>query len=308
MIRCLIALALIFTLAVCAGCGFTMPKIGEGLQWRATASFYPIYTIAANVMRDVPDVTLTCLIQPQDGCLRSYELSSWDEALFFNADALIIGGRGLESFEGAIMGLENAPILITVMDGLTLINQGAKIIDEDAGHNLSENPWLFLSTRGAEDMAINIAEALSTIDLAHADLYYENLSDFRGRLALARREIAAALEPARDINMALMHEGLCYFMDEWGLNTGLYIDREPGTYFEDAELSDVIAKLGSAGIKLILLEQQAPMRLTEDLQAAGYRIALIDTLSAGTPDGNLYAYEWAMIKNAQAIRDALINP
>ena len=308
MIRRLTVSALIFTLAVCAGCSFKMPEIGEGLQWRAAASFYPIFTITANIIRNVPDVKLTCLIQPQDGCLRSYELSGWDEAILFNADAVIIGGRGLESFEGVLMGLENAPLLITAMDGLTLINQGAKVVDEGASHSLSENPWLFLSTRGAEGMANNIAGALSMIDPAHADLYNENLSDFRGRLALARREIAAVLEPARDINIALMHEGLCYFTDEWGLSAGLYIDRESGTYFEDAELNDVIAKLESADIELILLELQAPMRLTEDLQAAGYRIALIDTLSAGTPDGNLYAYEQAMIKNAQVIRNALINP
>ena len=307
MIRRFIASALMLALAVCAGCGFTMPKIGEGLQWRAAASFYPIFAITANVIKDVPDVTLTCFIQPQDGCLRSYELSSWDDALFFNADVVIIGGRGLESFENAIMGVEGAPILITAMDGLTLINQGAQVIDEDANHSLSENPWLFLSTRGAEEMANNIAEALSMIDPAHADLYNENLSDFKGRLALTRREINAALEPARDINIALMHEGLCYFTDEWGLNASLYIDREPGTYFEDAELSDILIKLESAGTELILLELQAPMRLTEDLQAAGYNVALMDTLSAGTPDGNLYTYEQTMIKNAQAIRDAFIN-
>ena len=204
MIRRFIASALMLALTVCTGCGFTMPKIGEGLQWRCAASFYPIFAIAANIMRDVPDVTLTCLIQPQDGCLRSYELSSWDEALFFNADVVMIGGRGLESFESAIMGAENVPILITAMDRLTLINQGAQAVDEGSSHSLSENPWLFLSTRGAEDMANNIAEALSTIDPAHADLYSENLSDFRGRLAHARREIAAVLEPVRDINIALM--------------------------------------------------------------------------------------------------------
>jgi zinc transport system substrate-binding protein len=308
MTRRFISFALILVFIIFTGCSFTMPKIGEGLKWQAAASFYPIFTIAANIIRDVPDVTLTCLIQPQDGCLRSYELSSWDEALLLSADAMIIGGRGLESFEGAIMGLGDAPLLITAMNGLTLINQGAQTIDEDANHSLSENPWLFLSTRGAEDMASIIAEALSMIDPAHADLYYENLSDFRGRLALARREIAAALEPAQRVNIALMHEGLCYFTDEWGLNAGLYINREPGTYFEDAELNDVIAMLESADIELILLELQAPMRLTEDLEGAGYRIALMDTLSAGTPDGNLYAYEQIMIKNAHAIRGALVNP
>ncbi len=70
---------------------------------RSTRPFR-VYALSAPILSGAPGITLKCLVQPQDGCLRNYELSDWDAALLGSADAAILSGRGLESFESGIFG------------------------------------------------------------------------------------------------------------------------------------------------------------------------------------------------------------
>ena len=74
---------------------------------------------------------------------------------------------------------------------------------------------------------------------------------------------------------------------------------------EDNDLDSVLSQLKEAQAEVVLLESQAPMHLVEDLQAAGYRVALIDILSAHAADGDLEAYERIMRDNCARIADAL---
>ena len=73
-----------------------------------SATFYPLYSLAVNIVKDVPALSLSCLTQPQDGCIRSYELSDWDYRTLMEQDAVIFGGRGLESFESTLTQLGKA--------------------------------------------------------------------------------------------------------------------------------------------------------------------------------------------------------
>jgi len=299
--------SLLLVLMLC-GCA-NQPPVKTPLPRAFVASFYPVYALAVNVVHDAPDRTLTCLTQPRDDCLRSYILSDWDIALIARTDVLLIGGRGLESFEGALQSMTesvpDAPAVISLMANLTLINQGIVSADEDASHFQGENPWLFLSTKGAEEICAAIALSLSSLDPENAGLYEENRSDFAARMAILRAEMEEIIAPVRDQPVALMHEGLRYFAEEWALNPVAVVEREPGMYFEDVELDDVLQTLADSGARAVLLEMQAPMRLRRDLERAGYAVVRIDTLTTGITTGNLYAYEEAMRHNARALAMAL---
>ena len=101
-----------------AGCH---SMVEEGLETKhISATFYPIYALALNIVKDVPGLSLTCLVQPQDGCMRDYELSDWDFSVLAGQDLVLLGGRGLEMFEGALHYLHGEPILISCMEGLRL--------------------------------------------------------------------------------------------------------------------------------------------------------------------------------------------
>ena len=70
------------------------------------ATFYPIYALSERIFDGIPSMELHCLVQPQDGCLRNYELSDWDLYLLaYSADAVIEGGRGLESFSSTLTAM-----------------------------------------------------------------------------------------------------------------------------------------------------------------------------------------------------------
>ena len=109
---------------VLSGCRPLVTDATKALSVYAT--FYPIYALTDAVMAGIPDAALHCLVQPQDGCLRNYQLSDWDISLLASgADAVILGGRGLESFESTLTGWgETGPAVSAVLYNQELYNAG----------------------------------------------------------------------------------------------------------------------------------------------------------------------------------------
>ena len=98
------AISVLLLLSLLVGCSPIVEDTPDAISLYAT--FYPIYALAQMVLQDVPDLTLNCLVQPQDGCLRAYSLSDWDLYLLaYSADGVIMGGCGLESFEDTLTAL-----------------------------------------------------------------------------------------------------------------------------------------------------------------------------------------------------------
>lgn len=283
-------IALILWVAVTlTGCHRMVPE--EAPSLRVYASFYPVYAMAAVVVDGVPDMTLTCLTQPQMGCPRAYQLSDWDAALLQEADAIMIGGRGLEAFESALDGGE-LPV-ISVMDGLALIGEDEAIADaEDAGHFVGANPWLWLSPDGARAMAESMAAAMAQLDPRYADQYERNYRAFAARIdALPGERLTG--------RVGVLHEGLAYLADALGLTVAHTVEREPATYLEDNELAAAVDSLREGQVEVLLVEAQAPDRLTRDLEGAGFTVVKIDTFVSGGD------YISVMQNNIDAIARAL---
>ncbi|MEG1263156.1 MAG: metal ABC transporter substrate-binding protein [Clostridia bacterium] len=293
---CLLA---VFALAGCHR------MVDEPASITVTASFYPIYALARGITRDVPDLQLTCLTQPQDGCLRSYQLSDWDAAKLQESDALLLGGRGLESFEGMLTG-GSLPVL-TVLDNLSLKGSDAPVPvgDDEASHLAGANPWAWMGVSGAQAMSEAIAQGLIQLDPGNARRYEANLSQVAQALDALKADMAAL--GCAGGRVALMHEGLGYFADTLKLTVACVIDREPGTDYEADGLAQALATLEKAQVSTVLIEWQAPARLVSDLEVAGYRVARIDTLSAHA-ESDADTYEKVMRQNAQSVAQALFSP
>ena len=267
------------------------------------ASFPPIYALASPILKDAPGITLKCLVQPQDGCLRNYTLSDWDEALLGSADAAIIAGRDFESFESQLL---SGPLaVIGAMDGLTLLNNGTvAATGDEADHFNDENPWAYLSVEQARSMCSVITAGMIELDPDYSALYEENFSAFDEKLEALETHIEGEITEAPEASIAVMHEGLFYLADDLGLHVAAVIEREPGSELSDNELAAALQTLKESETKVILIEAQAPQTLRKALENAGYSLALIDTLSTHTPyDTNDYID--TMDQNAQAIITAL---
>ena len=69
----LLLAALALTMSACA------PLVEEAPEEaQIYATFYPFYALTALLTEDIEGLRLSCLVQPQDGCLRDYALSDWD--------------------------------------------------------------------------------------------------------------------------------------------------------------------------------------------------------------------------------------
>ena len=271
-----------------------------------STTFYPLYSLAVNIVKDVPALSLSCLTQPQDGCIRSYELSDWDYTLLMNQDALILGGRGLERFESTLAQLTSGPILISALEGAHLREETAgNADDENTSHFLGNNPWAFLSVNGAMEISIAIAGSLAEIDGLFADQYSANLSGFLTRLENLVFEMEDIVMPAADCPIAVLHEGLTYFAAQFDLDIVCVYPREPGSDLIDNDLAALLEMLAASGAQAVFVEKQAPIHLISALEEAGYAVAQLDTLTAHMADGDTGAYERIMLSNAQTARGAL---
>ena len=297
-------LVICLCLVLCAGCS-KQPEPEQDDSLSICATIFPIYALSERIARDVPDLQVDCLMQPQDGCIRSYELSEWDIAKIAAADAVIMGGRGLEAFESALLSEDAQLPSVSVLPGIELIGAEEEIDDETESHLLGANPWAFLSVERAKDMASAIETGLAGFDPDNEALYHANYESAVSALDGLLAEMMRTLSDVQLQPVALMHEGLIYMTEELGIETVTRIDREPGTAIYDNDWEEALDQLKAGGAQLVLLEKQAPDAMINTLEQAGYKVALIDTLTTYPIGAQFAHYISAMQVNALAIKDAM---
>ena len=270
------------------------------------ATFYPIYALTDAVMREVPDAQLHCLTQPQDGCLRAYQLSDWDAALLTRgADAVICGGRGLESFETTLFGMgEGGPAVSAVLYNLELY-EGQKYADDEAyPHIQGANPHLYMSLEGAKQIVESIGATMVSLDPVYSERYIDSAQAAISALDRQLEDARGRLENCAGRPIALMNEALIYVAQDYDLEVAEWIGREPGATFGDNELAGWLERLEEADVEVVLIERQAPQMLQEALEAAGYAVAPLDVLSTHTEGEGFDRYLEIQANNAQALLDA----
>jgi len=297
-------LVLFIAIALClSGCTPLTANIPQKVTVYAT--FYPIYALSELIAADVPDFDLHCLVQPQDGCLRSYELSDWDlYMLAYSANGIISGGCGLESFSAALESMaQEQHALAEVLVGLELCQSGDGA-GEASSHFQGENPHLYMSVEGAMRITENIASAFSVLDPRYADLYEMNLKKSLTSLQFLRDELKEQTEICSGVDVVIMNEALFYVAQEYGLDVVSYIDRESGEGIYDASLAACLETLRSGGAKVVLIEKQAPKALIDALEAEGFAVAKIDILSTCRETDGSDGYFEAQRANARAVANA----
>ena len=298
----IIALIVGFT-ALLSGCKRLVEPENQSIS--VYASFWPIYALTDAVMADVPDAALHVMAQPQDGCLRNYQISDWDAANLAGAGAVIIGGRGLESFESALFGLgEAGPAVSAVLYNLELYNQDKKVDGESESHLDGPNPHLYVSIEGARQIIDSVSATMQSLDPGYAEKYVQNGESAGRRLDRLLSENRALLSDCAGQKVILMNEALVYAARDYGLEVAEWIDRESGEGMSDNELALCFDRLENAETKVVLIEKQAPQALTEALEAAGYSVARLDVFSAHREGEGFDAYIEAQSANAQALKGA----
>lgn len=269
------------------------------------STFYPLYALTDMVTKDVDGIRTMCLVQPQDGCLRNYELSDWDLVLLLrSADAVICGGRGLESFESTLFALEEyGPAISAVLYNMDLDSTSVVGLNDEEESHWENNPHIYMSVDGAIDLTLRISATMQTLDPEFSEAYIENQTSAEAALNELKAQMQEITGDVSGTKTAILNEAIWYFAKDFGLDPVLCYHRESG---EDINNTDsLIEYLFSSGAELVLIERQAPYALCEALEDAGFAVAKIDVLSTHRAEDGADGYFEAQISNANALKAAV---
>ena len=302
-----VAVCLLWMATTLCGCDATPDKAVEELNVYAT--FYPLYAIADMILDGVPDARLNCLVQPQDGCLRSYALSDWDFALLSrSADAIIAGGSGLESFESLLYSMgDSVPAVTEVLVNMELCTQAVVNAESNTAesHWKGGNPHIYMSVDGAIEIASRIAANLAVLDPQYEGRYMQNLETARNRLESLKIETSQRTGKLKNTRVAILNEALVYVAQDYEMEIALCYARESGESLTGKALEALIDQIGNSGAEVILIEKQAPRALLDALEGTGIPVAAMDTLSTRQAGEGAEGYFEAQRANATAICEAL---
>lgn len=297
----LISVCLTALLAACAP-GRAAERTG-GL--RVTASFYPLYVAALNVVGDAPYVTLSLLAPPDTGCLHDYQLRPEDMIALDEADVLIINGGGLESFlDKALSSRPDIPV-VTAVDGLTLLAEEEETPHgEGADGHGPVNPHAWVSITMYMTYVENIRDGLIAADAKNKEIYERNAADYLARLDALRGEMREALDGITCREIVTFHEAFGYFAEEFSLHVAAVIQREPGENPTPAELVETIEAVKASGARALFAEPQYQAEAAETIaRETGARVYLLDPAVTGPMEA--CAYEAAMRENMKVLKEAL---
>ena len=296
--------------AVFGGCARTDQQT-QTKTLNVYATFYPLYACAELITAGAPDLKLSCLVQPQDGCLRDYQLSDWDYTLLQrSADLIIAGGRGLESFESALYAMGDAgPAVACVLYNMEFAeNQQTAHIDPDReSHFLDPNPHIYMCIDGMISIAESICAQMTIVDPENAERYQSNLESAEERLNALSDEMHKIAGEIEGRDAVIMNKALTYIANEYDLNVVYSVDRDSSEAFHDADLSKCIEALEPYRDAALLIEKQAPAAFVEALQDAGFTVAVLDVLSTHSAQDGADGYFNAQLANAQSLAAAYQN-
>ena len=200
---------------------------------KVVTSFYPMYLLASNVVKDIDNVELINMTNSATGCLHDYSLTTDNIKLLEDCDVFIINGAGMESFLDKVLEQKPDLKIIDASEGIELIK--SDYMDEshnhDHGHDHDEeyNPHVWLSVENAIKQVENIENKLIEYNSINKDKYSQNAREYIEQLSNLDNKIHSELDNIKNKNIVTFHEAFPYFAKEYGLNIVGVVQREAGS-------------------------------------------------------------------------------
>jgi zinc transport system substrate-binding protein len=268
--------------------------VQDGKTIKVVASFYPMYIMALNVVKDVPGVTVTNLTPPMTGCLHDYSVTTNDMKKLADANILIANGAGMESFLDRIVAQYPQIRIFQLSNGIPLIKgEGEE----------GDNPHVWVSVSNAITEVKGLGVGMAKADPIHAELYRRNTEEYAARLEALRVKMQADLAQYKGKKIITFHEAFPYFAQEFGLDIAAVVEREPGSEPSARELADTVDIVRKAGIKALFSEPQYPALAAQTIaKETGATVYMLDPSVSGPDDPD--AYLKIMEGNLEVLKDA----
>jgi len=264
---------------------------------KIVASFYPMYIMAKNVIKDVPGVSVQNLTPPLTGCLHDYTVTTSDMRKLADAQVFVANGAGMESFLDKIIAQHPNLKIIQLSAGIPLIKGGG---------NEGDNPHVWVSISNAIIQVKNLGRAMEEFDPDHKELYAKNTADYAAKLEALRQKMHFELALYKGRAIITFHEAFPYFAEEFGLKIAAVIEREPGSEPSAKELAETIEIVKKNGIAALFSEPQYPSAAAQAIaKEAGAKVYVLDPAVTGSDDYD--AYVNIMENNLKVLKLAFRN-
>lgn len=262
---------------------------------RVTASFYPVYIIAENVVGDVPGIDLRSMAQPQTGCLHDYQLTTADMRSLEDTDLFIVNGGGMESF------LDNALELFPELDVIDTSAGVTSLDGHDHGHtdhDHGENSHYWMYPENAVVQAENICGALSEICPEYADEFRQNTDAFK--------ESVSGIETfdGKGISVCVFNEAFEYLHLSYGFDVAAVVEMDENETPSAKELAEIITEINEGGIDLLIAADDASKTVADTIaRETGAGVVVLDPVLTGDPVPERYTE--AMNENARILKGSV---
>jgi len=264
---------------------------------RVLAVNYPLYIAAREVVGDTDAVSVEQLAGNATGCLHDYQLSPGDRLAISRADMILTVGD-----TPFLEGIADPAKVVDLAEGLEPLCADH---DHEHGHDHHEtiNDHVWMSPWRYKALVHGVAEALATIDTAHAAAYLANDDRFGGEIDRLRQQLqtAAAALPSR--RCVLFHDSLAYLADDLGLTVSLSLDVGEDSGVSAGDLAAVSRLAAEEPGLLLLYDDQYTVRYVGvDGLVPSSQVLRLDTVVSGDRQGN----DWldAMRYNVKVLQEA----
>lgn len=300
MKKFLFVIAVMLSSVLMASCGEAQ-KAGDS-EINVTASFYPIYILAENVIGDTKGINLQNMAQPQTGCLHDYQLSTGDMKKLDTTDIFLINGGGMESFlDNALELFPQLNIVDTSKGTVSLENDGHDHEEEgedEHSHNHEENSHFWILPQNAAVQAENICEALSEVCPDKADEFRRNTDNFIESL----NDIETF--DGNGMKVCIFNEAFAYLHLSYGLDVRLCVEMDENQTPSAKEMAEIITTVKEENISLLIAADDASKAIADTVaRETDAKVVVLDPVLTG--DFSPESYVEALNENARILKGSV---
>lgn len=278
---------------VCAMCLLPMQALGEGI--RLAASCVP--AMLAGLSAGAEHVSL--FIMPQAGYMEDYELAQTDYLRAQSADAVLLIGGGLESFDTMLYAQGLKPAIAA---GEDIARMPGRVLDPDEDSTPAENPYVWLSPARWGQLVHGVSAALAQLDPAREAHYAQANDAAQEAVARVEQAMEAQLRAYTGRRVIVMHPALAYLCADAGLDVVMEIERDPSVIPYPADIEDISAMIAAYPDAVLVLEKGAD-KAFEGI--GGRKTAVCDVLLRAPERLHADLWENTMLSNIEALAKAL---
>jgi zinc/manganese transport system substrate-binding protein len=191
------------------------------------------------------------------------------------ADALVEGGAELELgwLPPLLDGARNpklapgAPGRIAIAPGVQLLEVPATLDRSKGDVHAAGNPHFMPDPVNGKIAALRICDSFCQIDPKSCATYQANLAKFNARLDAKLAQWTQSLAPFKGQQIVAYHNTWPYFAERFGLKIDLFLEPKPGIPPTPAHLAEVIAKMKTDKIHVIVVEPYQNRKTAEAVAA-----------------------------------------